>query len=106
MRLNRRQLLQSTAAVASGVSALSQTLKAAPADAPAAQTDWSKVREDFPWLKNRLWLTAADYHPVGIHSLKAVESYMNYRAYGPGEGRSNFRQEAETKDLFAKLINA
>jgi len=106
MRLNRRQLLQSTAAVASGVSAVSRALQAAPADTPAGQTDWSAVREDFPWLKNRLWLTAADYHPISIHSLRAMETYMNYRAYGPGEGRSNFRQEAETKNLFAKLINA
>jgi hypothetical protein len=35
-----------------------------------------------------------------------MESYMNYRAYGPGEGRSNFRQDPETKDLFGRLINA
>jgi selenocysteine lyase/cysteine desulfurase len=85
---------------------LFSALQAAPAGASAAPTDWSKVREGFPWLKNRLWLTAADYHPIGIHSLRAMESYMNYRAYGPGDGRSNFRQDAETKDLFGRLINA
>jgi hypothetical protein len=37
---------------------------AAQTTAPAKAADWSRVRQDFPWLKNRLWLTAADYHPL------------------------------------------
>ena len=106
MDLNRRQLLQSTAALAGGASAVSRALQAAPADAPGAQPNWSAVREDFPWLKKKLWLTAADFHPIGVHSIQAMEEYIKYREYGPGEGRSNFRKDAETKELYAQLINA
>jgi selenocysteine lyase/cysteine desulfurase len=98
MKINRRRLLQSTAAAAAG---------AAPA-MPSATPDWSKVREDFPWIKRNVWLTAADYHPIGIHSIRAVERYLAFRSQGPGEGRSPYTGEEmrETKELFGRLINA
>ncbi|MCC6860025.1 MAG: hypothetical protein IT158_15765, partial [Bryobacterales bacterium] len=73
MKLTRRELCASAA------------LGAAAANAQTGGPDWAAVREAFPWLKNKLWLTAADYHPVGIHSLKAMERYLNSRVYGPGE---------------------
>jgi selenocysteine lyase/cysteine desulfurase len=69
--------------------------------------DWNVVREDFPWLKRRLWLTAADYHPLSTRSVAAMERHIRYRAHGEGSGSSPFgAQELETKRLFAELINA
>ena len=62
----------------------------------------------FPWLKRKVWLSGADYHPIGIHSLRAMERHIAYRLHGPGEGRSTFtgRDQRETKELFGRLINA
>ena len=48
--------------------------------APTA-VDWNAVREDFPWLKRRLWLTAADYHPICRRSIEAMERHIRYRGY-------------------------
>lgn len=107
MKFNRRQLFRSTAAsaVASPVSKAFQSTAAA---ARAGTPDWAAVREDFPWLKRSLWISAADYHPLSIHSLRAVENYLAWRVHGPGEGRSTYtaEQQRETKEMFARLINA
>jgi selenocysteine lyase/cysteine desulfurase len=94
MKVNRRGFL----GVAAGL--------AVPAG--GAAVDWPKVREDFPWLKRKVWLTAADYHPLGIHSLRAAERYLAYRTQGPGEGRDRYtnEQQRETKELFGRLIGA
>jgi selenocysteine lyase/cysteine desulfurase len=98
--VKRRELLKSAAASASLVAAAGAT--------PAEQTlDWNRVREDFPWIGKRLWLTAADYHPIGVHSLAAMERHLRYRTNGEGEGSSPFgAQELETKRHFGRLINA
>ena len=99
-KLKRRELLGS-AALAAGLAAQGS---AAPRD---KGVDWGAVREDFPWLKRRLWLTAADYHPMSVRSIAAMEKHLRYRGYGEGEGSSPFHaQEGETKELFARLINA
>lgn len=95
---NRRDLLK-TAALASAI------------PSPAASNgtvDWAAVRNDFPWLKNRLWLTAADYHPLTVHSQTAMEEHIRYRVHGEGDYSSSpfHAREAETKQLFAELINA
>jgi len=97
MKFNRRRFLQATAAVG-----------AAGASASTSQIDWEKVRADFPWLKRKVWLSGADYHPISIHSLRAMERYLAFRAHGPGEDRSGFtgRQQRETKEMFSRLINA
>ncbi len=90
-------------------------LRGAPASAlaaNAAQTakpvDWGKVREDFPWLKNRLWLTAADYHPLSVRSIAAMERHIRFRGYGEGGGGSSpfGAEELATKQMFAELIHA
>jgi selenocysteine lyase/cysteine desulfurase len=98
MPIDRRQLFQ--AAVAS-VAAASATN----AQNPSGTPDWTAVRKDFPWLQKRLWLSAADYHPIGIHSYKAMEDYLKSRLYGD-EGFRTERQQTEAKELFARLINA
>ena len=102
MKINRREWFQSAAA--SAVASSAAVGSAATAGAP----DWSKVREDFPWLKEKLWLTAADYHPIGIHSLRAMEKYLAWRVRGPGGDGSRYtgQQERETRELFARLIHA
>jgi selenocysteine lyase/cysteine desulfurase len=99
MKINRRELFGS--AVASAVAS-------SMAAAPAGVRDWGKVREDFPWLKEKLWLTAADFHPIGIHSLHAMEKYLASRVHGPSGDHPLYtgQQEHETKELFARLINA
>src|SRR5688572_30287520 len=104
MKLHRRQLFQT--AVASAVAtSTSSAFQSAPKPGTA---DWSALREDFPWLKTKLWLTAADYHPISIHSYRAMEDYLKSRAYGESSesSRQRNRQNSETKDLFGKLINA
>ncbi len=107
MKLNRRELFRSAAASAVAASA-PRAFQSAAAAAPAGGRDWAAVREDFPWLKQKLWLTAADYHPIGIHSLRAMEKYLAWRVHGTGEGSSRYtgEQERETKEMFARLINA
>jgi selenocysteine lyase/cysteine desulfurase len=94
--MNRRQFMQSAAAAP----ALAATTGGA--------VDWDAVRADFPWLKESLWLSGADYHPLSVHSLRAVEEYFAWRGHGPGAGRSRFgsEQQRETKELFGRLINA
>ena len=102
MKFTRRELCKSAAFGAAA--ATPGTFASSQATGP----DWSAVRAAFPWLKNKLWLTAADYHPIGIHSLKAMERYLNWRVYGPGENSAQYgpREQRQTKELFARLIHA
>ena len=80
---------------------------AALAAAQQKPIDWAAVRADFPWLQRRLWLTAADYHPLSVRSLAAMEKHLRYRVHGEGGGSSPFSsEELATKRLFAELINA
>jgi selenocysteine lyase/cysteine desulfurase len=99
--LNRRDILTSTG-IAFGLAA--QRTDAAPQQ---PRIDWAKVRGEFPWLKDRLWLSGADYHPLSIRSIQALERHIRFRGYGEGGGSSPFgSEEGETKARFARLINA
>ncbi|MCU1274999.1 MAG: hypothetical protein JWO48_2430 [Bryobacterales bacterium] len=74
----------------------------------AAVPDFAPMRNDFPWGQNETFLNNAGWHPVGIHSIKAMERYLEYKMKGPGQGRDDFgggRQD-EVKSLFAQLIHA
>ncbi|MGE3491274.1 MAG: aminotransferase class V-fold PLP-dependent enzyme [Vicinamibacterales bacterium] len=54
------------------------------------------------------YLNSAAMHPVGTFAAEAVKQLVDYRLYGPGEGRGDFgaaRQEA-LKKKFGALINA
>jgi selenocysteine lyase/cysteine desulfurase len=98
-KFGRRDLFRS-APLAAGLAAAQTAPKQKP-------IDWNAVRMDFPWLKNRLWLTAADYHPISRRSIDAMQRHIRYRGYGEGVGSSPFgSEEASTKQLFAGLINA
>lgn len=102
MKCNRREWLQA-AAVASVATRAAQALQSTTARRMESP-DWDTIREDFPWLKKKLWLTAADYHPIGVHSQRAIEDYLRARIYGePSEAETH---ELEAKELFAKLIHA
>ena len=97
--MKRREFLKS-APLAGGLMAVAPP-------APQKGVDWNRVRDDFPWLKRRLWLTAADYHPISVRSLSAMERHLRHRAYGEGEQSSSFSaEELDTKRLFASLIHA
>jgi selenocysteine lyase/cysteine desulfurase len=98
-KLARRDLL--------GCAPLAAGLAAAQTPTKQKSIDWNAVREDFPWLKRRLWLTAADYHPLSRRSIEAMERHIRYRGYGEGSASSPFSsQELSTKQLYASLINA
>src|SRR6266403_2318535 len=74
----------------------------------AAVPDFASLRNDFPWGQNETFLNNAGWHPIGIHSIKAMERYLEYKMKGPGQGRDDFggRREDEVKRLFAQLIHA
>ena len=76
--------------------------------ASAAGPSLASARNDFPWSQNETFLNNAGWHPVGVHSIKAMERYLEYKVKGPGEGRDpvgGTRQD-EVKRLFAQLIHA
>jgi len=70
--------------------------------------DFEAVRADFPRAARKLWLAAAETHPFSVHTIRAIESYAQFRALGPGEDRTYFTRDmqSEVKKLFADLINA
>ncbi len=92
VKLNRRQLL---------ASALAAPLAAAP-------PDFSALRNDFPWIESEVFLNNAGWHPIGAHSIRAMQAYLEYKMKGPGGGRDDFGggKQDEVKRLFAQLIHA
>ncbi|MBI1786340.1 MAG: twin-arginine translocation signal domain-containing protein [Acidobacteria bacterium] len=91
--MNRRQFLAGAAA-----------LPAAAAPVP----DFSSVRKDFPRALNETYFNSAAQHPLGVHAMRAMQRYMDFMTYGPGEGRSDFWEEGflQVKPLFAGLMRA
>jgi len=73
----------------------------------SAVPDFAAVRADFPRAARKLWLAAAETHPFSVNTLRAIESYSQFRALGPGEGRMYFTRDmkSEVKRFFADLIN-
>ena len=92
--LSRRQIVSAAAA------SLARPLAAAP--------DVSSARDDFPWSENETFLNNAGWHPIGRHSIQAMQRYLEYKLKGPGEGRDEVggARQAEVKRLFAQLIHA
>lgn len=75
---------------------------------PSTPPDFTAARADFPRAEEKLWLAAAETHPYSIHTLRALEEYIQFRAWGPGGNRHSFTAEMqlETKAMFAALIGA
>jgi selenocysteine lyase/cysteine desulfurase len=80
------------------------------AAAAAASTapDFSKLRADFPRALNETYFNSAAQHPLGNHTVRGMERYIEFLAKGPGEGREDFWEKGfrEVKPMFARLINA
>ena len=66
------------------------------------------VRADFPSVLRETYMNSAAMHPVGTFAADAIKSVVDYRLYGPGEGRSDFgaAKQDELKKKFGALINA
>lgn len=116
-KITRRKFISKVAASSAGILACSQlNAKDGLVKNPGAYSfpgsspkpDFAAVRADFPRTSRKLWLAAAETHPFSVHTLRAMESYTQYRIQGPGEGRSYFTSDmrTEAKQHFADLINA
>ena len=72
------------------------------------QIDFEKVRADFPRAVRKTWFAGAEYCPLSVHSIKAIEAYTQSKSQATGRYGFGFSPEvqAETKERFAKLINA
>lgn len=75
---------------------------------PPTPPDFAAIRRDFPRADEKLWLAAAETHPYSVHTLRALEQYTQFRAWGPGAVPHSFTAEMqqESKVLFAGLIGA
>src|SRR5262245_21332658 len=76
--------------------------------AAAVSGDFSKLRADFPRALNETYFNSAAQHPLGNHTVRGMQRYVEFLAKGPGEGREDFWETGfrEVKPMFAKLINA
>jgi selenocysteine lyase/cysteine desulfurase len=66
------------------------------------------VRADFPIASIETYLNSAAMHPVGAFAARAIEQGVQFRLYGPGEGRADFgaAKQEDLKKRYAKMINA
>lgn len=111
--LGRRQFLAGAGALAATLPSTTFA-RAAGAEAPALQTSAraglfpAAVRADFPSVLRETYLNSAAMHPVGTFAADAIKQVVDYRLYGPGEGRSDFgaARQDELKKKFGALINA
>lgn len=117
--LGRRQFLATAGALASALPSttfatpfaeLRLKPEAPPSAFQAARTGIfpASVRADFPSVARETYLNSAAMHPVGTFAADAVKQMVDYRLYGPGEGRVDFgaAKQEELKKKFGALINA
>ncbi len=66
----------------------------------------ASLRDDFPWCRNTTFLNNAGWHPMGVHTSRAMQQYLDFQVNGPGEGRQDFggREQVSLKRMFAQLI--
>ena len=78
------------------------------AGAANAAPDFSALRRDFPRALNETYFNSAAQHPLGNHTARGMQKYIEFMHLGPGEGRRDFWEEglSEVKPMFARLINA
>lgn len=107
--MNRREFLATTGALAAvvGVPASSR------ASVFGQQTNRAgvfppSVRADFPSVLRETYLNSGAIHPVGTFTANAMKSLIDYRAFGPGDGRADFgaAKQDELKKKFGAMINA
>jgi len=112
--MTRRDFIGKCAAAGSGVLAAGTKIFGTPlrsdptagqAAAGASGIDWAAVRADFPRADRNPWLANAETHPFHVHTLKAVETYMQNRTMGGPTGYTD-EMRAGAKKMFADLIGA
>ncbi len=110
MTMSRRDLLKTVGAglVVGSASPASPVSGAGPSVLAAGTPDFAAVRQDFPRAARKVWLAAAESHPFSVHAIRVMEEHAQRRALSPGASQHAFNAEAEaeTKQLFANLINA
>ncbi len=115
MQVNRREWLSGSLAAASsaalaGCSAGSQaeTGDVLSPVVSGGAVDWEAVRNRFPRALNETYFNCAAQHPLGIHTVRGFERYIDFMHNGPGGGREDFWGTGyrEMKPAFARLINA
>jgi selenocysteine lyase/cysteine desulfurase len=74
----------------------------------AAAPDFSNVRRDFPRALNETYFNSAAQHPLGVHTVRGMQRYMDFLHLGPGDGREDFWGAgfSQVKPMFARMINA
>ena len=62
----------------------------------------------FPRAVNETYFNCAAQHPLGVHTVRGFERYIDFMHNGPGEGREDFWETGyrEMKPAFARLIKA
>lgn len=108
--MDRRQFLASAGALTA-----SARLGATPRTAATPKSLGRSAKDTFPWSRRETFLNSAAYHPIGVHSARAMEEYVGYRLNGPpsdlddvgasGRGTGGAKQTA-IKEQFASLIHA
>lgn len=95
MNSNRREFLGGAAGLVAGA-------------AEVAPPDFTALRADFPRATNEVYFNSAAQHPLGVHTVRGMQRYMDFMHLGPGEGRRDFWETGfnEVKPMFARLINA
>ena len=66
------------------------------------------VRLHFPSVATETYLNSASLHPIGVFASEAMKNVIDYRLFGPAEGRSDFgaAKQEELKKKFGAMINA
>lgn len=111
MDMNRRELLGGL-----GSSLVTTKLFRGTTDAPAVRpfdrnprsAAVLPVKGDFPITRTRTYLNSGRWHPMSIHSMRAIQGYLELKAQGQKIPNSPIgdEMEHEVKGRFASLINA
>ena len=102
--MNRREFL----AGAGTLAVAARPLFAAAQTAARSGVFPPSVRLHFPSVATETYLNSAAMHPIGIFASEAMKNVIDYRLFGPAEGRSDFgaAKQEELKKKFGAMINA
>ena len=115
MQFNRREWLATGFTAAASTAALAGCGRQSQAEAEPTRSivvngtvDWNAVRSRFPRAHNETYFNCAAQHPLGVHTVRGFQRYIDFLHNGPGEGREDFWETGyrEMKPMFARLINA
>ncbi len=114
--LGRRQFLAGAGAIAAAIPSVTFADNFGGTGGTKVPPSWqtragifpASVRADFPSIARETYVNSASMHPVGTFAADAIKQVVDFRLYGPGEGRSDFgaAKQDELKKKFGALINA